>query len=342
MANSSGQDIDQYLHSSHAAHRAIESVIMSFIFTIGAVGNPVTAFIVCRNKKLHNLHNSLTLNIILVDTLATFTIMPMQIYAFALGRWPFSANVCQMMGSLIILFSTCALWTILWLSVLRSLHINNSAKYLAMVQPKCMVSLTVSTWVVGLLCCSTLVGMNKIKYKVKFSACFFHFESIGRMSAFMIPFIVIPVTIISFLSIKIFRALKRRGSKLMSNQRQEERSMAYTYLMLVLIYDVCYFPVFIIEIWLSLFKSQHLPHFVYIIVTLLGYLPFSLKTVAYMLMKKSIRQKLVGLFKKPNVVTFANSSQAMHLEMQNATKIQEKNQCDKVKACQTLRSEAVA
>ena len=319
MANNSTEAFDQYLHTADTTHRIIESIIMCIIFAIGAVGNPLTACVVIRNKKLHNLHNSLTMNIIFVDSLATFTIMPIQIYMFIMGRWPFSASVCKLMGFLIILFSTCALWTILWLSILRSLHIFRTAKYLAIVRPRCIISITASTWSMALICCCTLLGLDKLKYKARFNVCFFLFDSPAQMMAFMIPFVVIPILITSVLSVMIFKGLKQRerNTGIQPQQREEEKGLAYTYLMLVLVYDLCYFPVFVIETESIIFKNQELPHVIYMIVTYFGYLPFSIKAIAYMMTKKSTREAVFSLFKRKNAVKPSTNRQTFEMGRKN-------------------------
>ena len=277
---------------------------MSVIFAIGAVCNPVTVTVVIRNKKLHNLHNSLTINIMLVDFLATFTAMPIQIYVLLMGRWPFAASVCQLAGFLIILFSICGLWTILWLSILRTLHIYKPAKYSVMVKPKSMLTIIASTWGMAFIGCGTLLGLDKIKYKAKFNVCFFLFNSLAEMNGFMMPFVVIPIVVISILSVMIFKGLKQRMklSTMQPQQRREEKGLAYTYLMLVLVYYVCYFPVFVIETESVFFKGLELPHFVYMSVTFLGYLPFSIKAIAYMLAKKSTREAVLGVLKRKNTI----------------------------------------
>lgn len=247
----------------------------------------------------------------LVDSLATLTIMPIQIYILFMGKWPFSASTCQFTGFLIIFFSICGLWTILWLSILRSLHIYKPAKYSVMVKPRCMMAIITSTWGMALVGCSTLLGLDKIKYKAKFSVCFFAFGSIAEMIGFMMPLVIIPFVVIATLSAMIFRALKqkKKSTRLQQQQRQEEKGLAYTYLMLVLIYFVCYFPVFVIETESVLFKDEELPHFVYMLVTFLGYLPFSIKAIAYMLAKKSTRQAVLGVLKRKNAVASRDNNQ---------------------------------
>ena len=331
MVNKSTEIFDPFLHTDNATHRIVESIIMCIIFALGAVCNPVTVSVVIRNKKLHNLHNSLTMNIMLVDSLATFTIVPIQIYVLYMGKWPFSAGICQLTGFLIILFSTCGLWTILWLSILRSLHIYKPAKYSMMVKPRCMLAIITSTWGMALVGCSTLLGLDKIKFKAKFNVCFFMFGSIPETIGFMMPFVVIPLVAISILSVMIFRGLKRRkkSTRLQQQQRQEEKGLAYTYLMLVIIYYVCYFPVFIIEAESVLFKNEELPHTVYMSVTFLGFLPFSIKAIAYMLAKKSTRAAVLGVLKRKNAVASGNNNQLTQMKnlggSNNTTVVQGEN-----------------
>ena len=307
MLNSNSSQSDrQYIHTDDPGHRIAETIVMSIIFIIGAVGNPVTAYTVVKNKKLHNLHNSLTMNIILVDSLATFTIVPTQIATLAYGRWPLNYAACQVYAFCIIVLSTCALWTILWLSILRILFISKPTKYAILVLPKYMVPIVASTWVVALSLGCMLFATDKLAFKPKFAVCFFFFTSVGEMSAFMIPFIIVPTVILSSLSIAIFRKLKknRNSTSIQLQKHSEEKEIANNYLMLVFVYVTCYFPVYIIEAESVILQDVPLPHFVYMSVTFLGYLPFSVKTLAYMLTKKESRDRLRRFFRKTNKVTF--------------------------------------
>ena len=299
---------------------------MCFIFAIGASCNPLTVSVVVRNKKLHNLHNSLTINIMLVDCLATFTIMPIQIYVLLMGRWPFSVHVCQFTGFLTILFSASGLWTILWLSIFRSLHIYRPDKYSIMVKRRSMLAVIASIWGLTFTGCCILVGLNKIKYKAKFNVCFFMFDSVPEMTGFMIPFVVIPIFVINILSVAIFKGMKQRRNltRMQPQQREEEKGQAYTYLMLVLVYYICYLPVFVIETETVFIKDHELPHSIYMLVTFFGYLPFSVKAIAYMLAKRSTRQAVFRTLKRKSAVGSADNSQRIPMgsnSTQNSSRV---------------------
>ena len=292
------------VHSESLDHRMAEMTLMLLIFIVGAIGNPVTAYLVFSNKRLHNIQNCLTINIIIIDLIATFTILPIQVITLGLGKWPFGEVFCQIIGLLTVVLSLCSLWTILGLSILRIMLMTRPRLYATIVLPKYIIPILLSIWGVSVFGGSFVFAIGTYAFKVTFAVCFFLFESIPKMIAFMVPLVLIPVILVSGLSILIIIRLKRRRSYDAQQQdRREEKEIALTYLMLVLVYVACYLPVFIVEAEEILFKGMILPHDVYMIVTYFGYLPFSLKTMAYGLTKKSFRKKIKNWFIRPRRIS---------------------------------------
>lgn len=280
-----------------------EMTLMLLIFIVGAIGNPVTAYLVFSNKRLHNIQNCLTINIIAIDLIATFTIVPIQIITLALGKWPFGEAMCQMTGLVTVVLSVCSLWTIVWLSILRIILMTRPGLYATLVLPKYMIPILLSTWGVSIFGGSFVFAIGTYAFKAKFVVCFFLFESVPTMIAYMVPLVLMPVMLVSGLSILIAIKLSRkRRYNPQQQDRREEKEIALTYLMLVLVYVACYLPVFIVEAEEILFKGMVLSHDAYMIVTYFGYLPFSLKTMAYGLTKKSFRKEIKSWFIPPRKI----------------------------------------
>lgn len=280
-----------------------EMTLMLLIFIVGAIGNPVTAYLVFSNKRLHNIQNCLTINIIAIDLIATFTIVPFQIITLALGKWPFGEAMCQMTGLVTVVLSVCSLWTIVWLSILRIILMTRPGLYATLVLPKYMIPILLSTWGVSIFGGSFVFAIGTYAFKAKFVVCFFLFESVPTMIAYMVPLVLMPVMLVSGLSILIAIKLSRkRRYNPQQQDRREEKEIALTYLMLVLVYVACYLPVFIVEAEEILFKGMVLSHDAYMIVTYFGYLPFSLKTMAYGLTKKSFRKEIKSWFIPPRKI----------------------------------------
>lgn len=280
-----------------------EMTLMLLIFIVGAIGNPVTAYLVFSNKRLHNIQNCLTINIIAIDLIATFTIVPIQIITLALGKWPFGEAMCQMTGLVTVVLSVCSLWTIVWLSILRIILMTRPGLYATLVLPKYMIPILLSTWGVSIFGGSFVFAIGTYAFKAKFVVCFFLFESVPTMIAYMVPLVLMPVMLVSGLSILIAIKLNRkRRYNPQQQDRREEKEIALTYLMLVLVYVACYLPVFIVEAEEILFKGMVLSHDAYMIVTYFGYLPFSLKTMAYGLTKKSFRKEIKSWFIPPRKI----------------------------------------
>ena len=297
MQNSATESALSLVHSENLDHRLTEMTLMLLIFIAGAIGNPVTAYLVFSNKRLHNIQNCLTINIIAIDLIATFTIVPIQVITLALGKWPLGETMCQITGLVTVVLSVCSLWTILWLSILRIIFMTRPRFYATIVLPKYIIPILLSTWGVSVFGGSFVFAIGTYAFKAKFVVCFFLFESIPKMIAFMVPLVLIPMMLVSGLSILIvIRLNRRRRYNAQQQDRREEREIALTYLMLVFVYVACYLPVFIVEAEVLLFKGMVLPHDAYMIVTYFGYLPFSLKTMAYGLTKRSFRKEIKSWF----------------------------------------------
>eukprot|EP00112_Aurelia_sp_Birch-Aquarium-sp1_P009866 Seg2138.2 transcript_id=Seg2138.2/GoldUCD/mRNA.D3Y31 product="Melatonin-related receptor" protein_id=Seg2138.2/GoldUCD/D3Y31 len=303
MQNNATEKSLSLLHSESISHRMTEMTLMLLIFIVGAIGNPVTAYLVFSNKRLHNIQNCLTINIIAIDLIATFTIVPIQIITLALGKWPFGEAMCQMTGLVTVVLSVCSLWTIVWLSILRIILMTRPGLYATLVLPKYMIPILLSTWGVSIFGGSFVFAIGTYAFKAKFVVCFFLFESVPTMIAYMVPLVLMPVMLVSGLSILIAIKLNRkRRYNPQQQDRREEKEIALTYLMLVLVYVACYLPVFIVEAEEILFKGMVLSHDAYMIVTYFGYLPFSLKTMAYGLTKKSFRKEIKSWFIPPRKI----------------------------------------
>ncbi len=306
-----------HTHTKSKTEMFIETLVMVIIFLIGAIGNPLTGLLIYRNKRLRNLHNMLIINLIFADSIATFLYMPTVIITMAAGKWVFGSFFCHFTGFLSILLATTCLWTILWLSVMRLLMLTKPHWYALIVMPKYVFSIIACSWLMAFISSGIVYAAGGFAFKQEYALCSFVFDDLASLALVMIPLVILPVGIVSAVTVIIVVKIRRKRDKNKIRYREEEREVASTYVILVLVYVLCYIPVFIIEAHYASSKGgTH--HIGPILATYLGLLPFSVKTFITVLNKKVYRKEVIALLcSRRNRVNVAdgNFQSAWHTAM---------------------------
>eukprot|EP00794_Sanderia_malayensis_P003292 gene3293-3775_t len=293
-------------HSRERSEIIIETIFMILIFLIGAIGNPLTGFMIMRNNRLRNLHNTLTINLIIADSIAIFACMPPIIVTFSTGKWLFGGTFCNIIGFFTFVLGISCLWTILWLSITRLAMLTKPNMYAYIIRRKYMISIVISIWVVALFSAGSVYIKGRFEFKPRFAVCFFVFDSMEEMAFFMTPLVIAPLLAIALLTAAIGYKMtikNRPTNTCFVKYREKETEIIKTYIILVAVYILCYIPVFVIEAEAVHYKTkENLHHIFPVMATYLGLLPFSLKTVIHVMTRKAFRNGVFAVFKRKNRV----------------------------------------
>ncbi|XP_072329595.1 lysophosphatidic acid receptor 6-like [Scyliorhinus torazame] len=212
-------------------------VIVNLITLVSGLGlNVVALWILCFKCKKWTVSAIYMINLIISDMLLLFS-LPFRTYAYQTGTWSLGPGFCNFLESLYYVNMYASILIITLISVDRYLAIKHPFLARTFRSPKKTVIACTMVWIVVWSCCFYI-------YSTKTSqTCFFnHSPSFWKATtvAVLQSVFLVAALIMTFCSIQIIRALRRRGTP-----KAEDKSSSKTVNIILsnlLTFLVCFTP----------------------------------------------------------------------------------------------------
>ncbi|XP_034531504.1 B2 bradykinin receptor-like [Notolabrus celidotus] len=290
---------------------------MLLITVFGSVFNLFVLMVFCFNKKACTvpeiyLSNLAAADLVLVSSLPFWAVNVSNHY-----NWPFSATLCRLVSVSIGMNTYCSIYLLALISIDRFFALVHPLSHIRMRRPKYAKLGCLLVWVFSLLMNIPILMYRKVKYypNINTTTCFLDYPNFfvyivyeGILTMFIF---IIPISIISFCSLKIIKTLKKR-----KNTLKKEMKATTLVLAVLLAFLVCWMPFHLVRIVQLLgeagvFRQCKFEIMIDICRQVFIYLAFFnsvLNPVLYVIVGKNFRNKVKELFNQWSLREHTNTT----------------------------------
>ena len=281
----------------------LESVSFGFLSLLMLVGNFLTLLVMLLNRRLRTIPNVFVASLAVSDFfIGAVTSGPLGIPVLLTSQWPFSDTTCQFQGYIVIALAVASVHTLALMAVNRYFRIVKASKYRRYFTKKKTMIMILLSWFYS-MCCPLpyfLAGHKMVFHASKF----FCYPPINNpvFLAYGVPlYIGIPTSIIFYCYLKIFKTVRSHNNNfhLPGNQASmanvEEIKVARTLFVIVVFFNLCWTPVFLIDIVDTILGRWTFPREVYVAYTFLANISSALNPFIYGVLNKNFRKDYLKL-----------------------------------------------
>ncbi|XP_033498741.2 B2 bradykinin receptor-like [Epinephelus lanceolatus] len=292
-------------------HYTVLPVYILLVSVLGMVLNAFVLMVFCFHKKACTVAEIYLSNMAIAD-LVLMTCLPFwAVYAAKKFNWPFHTPLCTLITFSIKVNIHCSIFFLVLISIDRFLALVHPLSHGRMRRPKCAKLACVLVWGFGLLMGVPTLVYRKVAHfeEINSSPCYLDYPNTHVQLAFDVMQIIfgfiIPVSVISFCTFMIIKALQNRSIDGL-NIRQTEQKATTLVLAVLLAFMICWVPLYLTMISRTLVQLQLLEGCdVLAIINTCGQV-FSyfgifnsvLNPILYVIVGKNFQKKVRELFKR--------------------------------------------
>ncbi|KAM3594435.1 uncharacterized protein V6R79_007810 [Siganus canaliculatus] len=228
-------------------------------------------------------------------------------------NWPFGLFLCKVVNLGIKMNSYCSIYFLVMVSIDRYVALVYPMSYGRMRRPKYAKLGCLLAWGFGLLMCVPTLLFRNVKHFPEYGihACFLDYPN-NTLELFcdgiLILFsFIIPISLISFCTVKIIQALKIQAVERFNAEKTEHKATTLV-LVVLLAFLICWVPFHMVTVLDVLMRADvmggcHLTHVVDICNQIFAYFAFFnsvLNPILYVIVGKNFRKKVSEVFNQWN------------------------------------------
>ncbi|XP_024125180.1 B2 bradykinin receptor [Oryzias melastigma] len=287
------------------------SVIPIYVMTIAVLGIVLNLFVLMvfiLHKKACTVAEIYLGNLAAADLLLVSFLPFWAVYAYRYYNWTFGSVLCKTVNVSILMNVYCSIFFLVLVSIDRYFALVFPLSHAKLRGPVCAKGACFLVWVAGfLLSLPALIYRDVIHLGPNVTKCTVDPPSTTTLIDCMIFIFgfVIPVSIISFCTVKILKALRNRISEGLNTQKKDHKATTLV-LAVLLAFLFCWVPFYLYKIP-SVLRDRHIltdctsKYILFIsgnIFTYLGFFNSVLNPILYVIVGKNFRKKVKELFTK--------------------------------------------
>ncbi|XP_049918242.1 B2 bradykinin receptor-like [Epinephelus moara] len=242
-------------------HYTVLPVYILLVSVLGMVFNAFVLMVFCFHKKACTVAEIYLSNMAIAD-LVLMTCLPFWVvYTAKKFNWPFPTPLCTLVTFSIKVNAYCSIYFLVLISIDRFLALVHPLSHGRMRRPKCAKLACVLVWGFGLLLGVPTLVYRDVKYfpHINSSLCYLNYPNTHVQLAFHVMQIIfgfiIPVSIISYCTFKIIKALQNWSIDAL-NTRQTEQKATTLVLAVLLAFMICWVPFHLMKISSTLLQAK--------------------------------------------------------------------------------------
>ncbi|KAK9533820.1 hypothetical protein VZT92_008915 [Zoarces viviparus] len=303
----------EWLHNS-------QPVYILIITVLGIMFNAFVLMVFCFHKKACTVAEIYLGNLAAADVLL-LSCLPFWAVNISNGfNWPFGPFMCKVVNLGIKMNAYSSIYFLVLVSMDRYVALVHTISHGRMRRPKYAKLGCLLMWGFGLLLCVPTLVFRKMKYLPEFgiTPCFLEYPNLTTELFFdgmlIIFSFIVPISIITFCTLKIIQALKIQVIERLNAEKTEQKATKLV-LAVLLAFLICWVPFHVVTILDVLLRADilrgcHLEYVLEICNQIFTYLAFFnsvLNPILYVIVGKNFRKKACELFKEWKIKKIATS-----------------------------------
>uniref|UniRef100_A0A8C6UAZ7 B2 bradykinin receptor n=1 Tax=Neogobius melanostomus TaxID=47308 RepID=A0A8C6UAZ7_9GOBI len=283
-----------------------------YIFIISALGILLNVFVIlvfCLHKKPCTVAEIYLSNLAAADLLLVSCLPFWAVNIYNNFNWPFGLFMCKVVNLGIKMNYYCSIYSLVLVGIDRYIALVHAMSHGRMRRPKYAKLGCLLVWIFSLVLGSPLLIFRKLEYIAQYNvtACYLEYpnEKLALFSDVMLAIVsfLIPISVITYCTLKIILALKNKSMDRFHTERTEKKA---TILILAVLgaFFICWVPFHLISILDVLHRAgviqdcyaSNVIEFCHQIVSYLAFFNSILNPVLYVLVGKNFRKKMWEVF----------------------------------------------
>lgn len=287
----------------------LEAAILFFIMLMAIIGNFLVIAVVYRRRDLRRTETHIFIvNLSLTDISVALLCMPFSLVTAVTQEWIFSSALCKINGFLNVFFLLTSILTLTAISIQKYIGVVQPTKRKIFTRKKTLFAVA-WVWLQALLTALTpILGWNQYEHIPGRTQCSVKVPREKKVSELtnclfiIICGFVIPLGIMSFSYLKIFRTVKVHTKRVRSHSFGEEQSaflnerrITITLFIILAVFLACWTPFSVLTIYATL-AGHELPKYFSVAAYWLGFLNSAMNPLIYALRTEEFRQGYRQIF----------------------------------------------
>ncbi|XP_036066001.1 B2 bradykinin receptor-like [Oryzias melastigma] len=286
------------------------TVVPIYVMTIAVLGIVLNLFVLMvfiLHKKACTVAEIYLGNLAAADLLLVSFLPFWAVYAYRYYNWTFGSVLCKIVNVSILMNVYCSIFFLVLVSIDRYFALVFPLSHAKLRGPVCAKGACLLVWVAGfLLSLPAIIHRDVIHHRgPNVTKCTVDSPSTTTLIDCMIFIFgfIIPVSIISFCTVKILKALRNRISEGLNTQKKDHKATTLV-LAVLLAFLFCWVPFYLYKIP-SVLRDRHIltdctsKYILFISGNIFTYLAFFnsvLNPILYVIVGKNFRSKVKDLF----------------------------------------------
>ena len=293
------------LQSRNISRIILESGVFGLILFVLFVGNFITLAIMLLNRQMRTIPNMFVASLAVSDfALGLLTACPLSFPVLVLSRWPFDDATCQYQGFLAVTLAIASIHTMTLMAVNRYFRILKPAVYRRYFTREKTTIMIILSWLYSMTASLPylLSGHRMVFHPSKFF-CYLQIDS-GAFTAIVVTvYVGLPTCFIIFCYLRIYQFVRDHNRNLQRDEtgdraiNVEEIKITRTLFAIVVVFNLCWTPLLIIDVVDTILGSWHFSREAYFAYSILGTMSSAINPMLYGVLNKTFQREYFRLFR---------------------------------------------
>lgn len=288
------------LKSRSKARIATESGIFTLILSLCLLGNSITLLIMLKNRRMRVIPANMFVTSLAISDFALAALSSFSGFAVVLtSRWPYSELTCQFQGYLAITLAIASMQTLALMVLNRYFRIVNPKRYRRYFSKIKTILIICALWLYSL--CAPLpytISGNKMVFHPSKFFCYLQIDSRAFTALMAIVYVGLPTCIILYCYLRIFNTVRSHNSNFETSRNGrntvnvEEIKVARTLFVIVVFFNICWTPIFVIDITDTVLGRWIFPRELYVAYSFLATISSAINPLIYGVLNKIFKRNI--------------------------------------------------
>lgn len=286
------------LKSRSKARIATESGIFTLILSLCLLGNSITLLIMLKNRRMRVIPANIFVTSLAISDFALAALSSFSGFAVVLTL------TCQFQGYLAITLAIASMQTLALMALNRYFRIVNPKRYRRYFSKKKTILIICASWLYS-LCAHlpyTISGNKMVFHPSKFFR-YLQIDSRAFTALMAIVYVGLPTCIIFYCYLRIFNTVRSHNSNFETSRNArntvnvEEIKVARTLFVIVVFFNICWTPIFVIDITDTVLGRWIFPREAYVAYSFLATISSAINPLIYGVLNKNFQKEYLKILR---------------------------------------------